>query len=139
MPIKRTSDQSQTLEQYYSEMLASENQLQQWKGRDMLAFIEVVNQTFVETQLYGLTSIDRLIIQAENSWKSDWYVIVSAVAGEYYFEYLMPKSKAPWENALVRGTAKSLQETRRYLIVSMKESEGWKGNFELEKLVATFS
>ncbi|HUC83144.1 MAG TPA: hypothetical protein VMR70_19700 [Flavisolibacter sp.] len=137
MPIKRNSAQpSKTLEEYYGEMVSSSNEIDQWRGRDMLAFIDVINETFPKTQLFGLTSVDRLVIQAEDYFRSDWYVIVSGLAGEYSFEYLMPKEKAPWQYAMVRGTAKSLDEARKFFIISIFESEGWKGNAELQDLVA---
>ncbi|NRB61676.1 MAG: hypothetical protein HRU40_01370, partial [Saprospiraceae bacterium] len=52
-----------------------------------------------------------------------------------YIEYLIPENKQPWEHAMVRGEAKSLEEAKKFLLIAMKKSEGWKGNLELERLL----
>jgi len=101
----------------------------------MLDLLELINHTFTDTQLWGLASLYRLVIQAENDWKSPWYIIVSGVGNEYYLEYLMPDDKSPWQGARVVGGAISIVEARRKLIIAMHECEGWSGNEELADLV----
>jgi hypothetical protein len=58
---------------------------------------------------------------------------------EIYFEYLMPAEKAPWPGATVRGTAGSLAEAKKYLLIAMKESGGWPNNRELEQQLREIS
>lgn len=137
MPIKRNSDQKRlTLEQFYIELSETSTNSYVDVGKRMIQLIKMINETFKETELWGLTSHARLVIQSEDDWTSKWYVIIASIGtDDYYFEYLMPKDKQPWKNAMVRGEAKSLEEARKFLLIAMKESEGWKGNLELEKLL----
>ena len=100
----------------------------------MLAFIELINQTFVETEIWGLTSHSDLVLQTEDKWDSDWYVTIKCIGNnEYYFEYRLPAYRSPWEYAKVKGVAKDISEAKKYLLIAMKESEGWKDNDELKK------
>jgi hypothetical protein len=136
MPITRNSDQRrQTLEQFYFEISQEKNYSSKSAGKLMLDLLEMINHTFPDTQLWGLTSLYRLVIQAENASKSPWYIIVSGVGNEYHLEYLMPDHKSPWQGARVVGGATSLAEARRKLIIAMHECEGWSGNEELAELV----
>lgn len=99
----------------------------------MLAFVNMINETFKETELWGLTSHSRFVIQAKDNWKAEWYITVANIGtNDYYFEYLMPKDKQPWEHARIRGEANSLEEAKKYLLIAMHESEGWKENAELD-------
>jgi len=36
---------------------------------------------------------------------------------------------------MVRGEAKSIKEAKKFLLIAMKECQGWKGNLELERLL----
>jgi len=102
----------------------------------MIALLKVINSLFINTQLWGLTSHARLVIQSKDEWKSDWFVIINSVGlEEYYIEYLLPNHRGPWPNAIVRGEAKNLEEAKKYLLIAMRESEGWVGNKELELLL----
>jgi len=106
------------------------------KSKAMLDLIDLINETFPKTQIWGLTSHDRLVLLTEDNWDSNWYVIIENIGNnEYYFEYLIPENKSPWPNGIVKGVAQSLKEAKKYLGISMKESEGWKGNIEVEKLI----
>lgn len=138
MPIKRSSDQKAiTLEAFYRELsrISTVPRLIDAGGK-MIALLKLIDELFLETQLWGLTSHDRLVIQAEDNWKADWYVIISSIGlDEYYFEYALPAHKSPWPHAMVRGEAKNLEEGKKYLLIAMRESEGWKGNKELEQLL----
>ncbi|WP_123849577.1 hypothetical protein [Chitinophaga lutea] len=99
----------------------------------------MIDQLFVETALWGLTSHYDLVILPKDDWKSDWYVKVLASSfGEYRFEYLLPENKRPWKNAVVIGVATNLAEAKKYLLIAMLESEGWQGNTELKKLAEQY-
>jgi hypothetical protein len=137
MPIKRSSDQkSMTLEEFYLEFTEKSNNSYTDVGKKMLEMIEMINDTFKDTLLWGLTSHARLVIQAEDNWRADWYVIISNIGtDEYYFEYLLPDEEKPWPNATVRGEAKNLEEAKRYLLIAMHKSKGWFGNEELKALI----
>ena len=107
MPITRNSDQrSKTLEEFYLEV--SQQESYTINGKLMLDLLKMVNNTFQDTQLWGLTSLHRLVIQKENYWGSPWYIIINCAGNEYNFEYLMPEDKSPWSGARVIGVATTL-------------------------------
>lgn len=137
MPIIRNTKQSKDkdLHSFYTELTNDGNDVvTKTIGNNMLAFIEMLNQTFVETQIWGLTSLYRLVLQTKDQWDSKWFVIVNCIGNhEYYFEYLMPDDKRPWENATVKGVAQNLADAKKYLLIAMKESGGWVDNTELQK------
>lgn len=137
MPINRSSDQkSKTLEEFYQELTSDqatvvENEI----GKAMLAFISMVNNTFIKTTLYGLTSHYSLIIQRTNHWEDGWFVKVQSIGDKnFQFHYKMPEIRSPWNYATVHGQANSIEEARDFLIIAMTESEGWQDNKELRKL-----
>ncbi len=142
MPITRNTNQSEiSLEEFYLESISigekfgKENDFNVRAGKSMIQLLEMINEIFKDTQIWGLTSLKRLVIQKENDWKSDWYIIITGGGHEQYtIEYLLPKNIRPWENARVRGEAKNLEEAKRYLIIAMNECGGWKGNQELIQL-----
>jgi hypothetical protein len=142
MPITRNSSQDKiSLEEFYEELISSgekfgkENDFNIRVGKGMIQFLEMINKTFKQTQLWGLTSLIRLIIQKENDWKSDWYVIISGgTNGNYRIEYLISENKRPGENAKVQREAKNLNEAKKYLVIAMNECGGWKDNEELKRL-----
>lgn len=103
----------------------------------MIQFIGVINSLFKQTQIWGLTSHARLILQSADDSASEWYVTISSIGHDYYFfEYLLPANKRPWSNAQVKGETQSLADAEKYLLIAMRESEGWLGNEELDKLLA---
>jgi len=138
MPLFANTKQNKekTIENFYSDFVYNQNGIVGQNIADnMLEFIRMINQAFVETKLWGLTSHFRLVLQSEDKWNAGWYIIVSCVGGkEYYFEYLLPDNKSPWPNAYVRGVAYSLNEAKNYLLIAMKETGGWTLNDELRKL-----
>ena len=136
MPITRNTDQrSKTLEQFYLEISQEDSYSSKSLGKLMLEFLEMINHTFKETQLWGLTSLYRLVIQAENDWKSPWYIIIRAMGNEYHIEYLLPPQKSPWEGARVVGSATSIAEVKKCLVIAMNECDGWSNNQELSELI----
>ncbi|MBV4360655.1 hypothetical protein [Pinibacter aurantiacus] len=135
MPILANSKQSvhKDLIAFYSELTDSDNAVTRTIGLRMLELIEMINQIFPATQICGLTSLYRLVLQAKDQWDSEWFVIVSCAGNnEYYFEYLMTDDKKPWQNARVTGGAINLAEAKKYLLIAMKESNGWKDCSELQ-------
>lgn len=143
MPIKRNSSQDITgLKEFYNELIGNPeapegtNFILSTAGKNMLRFIEMINETFKDTQLWGLTSVDRLVIQREDNSESEWYITIASIAdGSFLVQYLMPTKKRPWKNAAVHGSAENLEEAKRLLIIAMNECEGWKENQELKELV----
>lgn len=137
MPIKRNSVQTSiTLEEFYLDLSTRNTNSYVDVGKEMLLFVELINQTFTETLLWGMTSHARLVIQNADDWKADWFVIVSNIGTkEYYFEYLVPENKQPWTNAFVRGEARTLADAKKYLLIAMRESGGWPENAELKRLL----
>lgn len=140
MPIKRSSFQSnKTLEEFYIRLSEESPSAYIDVGKRMLLFIEMINQLFKTTQLWGVTSHARLALLIEDSPELKWYVIISNVGlDSYYFQYLLPEYKQPWDYAMVNGEAKSLEEAKKYLLIAMRECEGWKGNIELSTLLKEY-
>lgn len=137
MPIIRYSGQkSKTLEEFYQELTGEDSTfLEHETGKAMLEFISMVNQTFTKTILYGVTSHYALVIQATDNWEDDWYVTVYSLGDKrFYFEYRMPKEQSPWNYAIVKGKANTIEEAKDYLIIAMTESNGWTNNKELKRL-----
>ncbi|SHK86005.1 hypothetical protein [Chryseobacterium polytrichastri] len=137
MPIIRSSDQkNKRLEEFYKELTSDnatmvENEI----GKVMFDFISMVNETFIKTTLYGLTSHYSLLIQATDSWEDGWFVRVYSIGDKkFQFEYKMSKNQSPWNYAVVKGQANTIYEAKDFLIIAMTESEGWSDNKELRKL-----
>jgi len=134
MPIITNSDQkSKTLKEFYQELTKEEAQFHEKQiGKSMLSFISLVDEMFMDTILYGLTSHYRLVIQKTDNWRDEWYVVVYADGNNtFQFQYRMSEIKSPWRDATISGRANSIEEAKQYLIIAMKESEGWKNNEEL--------
>ena len=132
MPIKRNTDQkSKTLIEFYSELKNDSNVVSKGVGTLMLNWIERINSEFKETEIWGLTSHNHLILQTENDYTSQTYVILTTGMDEYHIEYLIPKESEPWENAYVKGVTKSLDEAMIMLKTAMRNCKGWNKSKEL--------
>lgn len=135
MPIKRSTYQSkETIEDFYKS--------NEWTGgfelisKNMLDLIDLINSSFIDTELIVSTSHQRLCIQDRDDDKLNWVIIISNCGlDEYYFEYKVPEHKSPWDEAWMKGTAGNLNEAIVYLIKSMVETEVWKDNQELINLL----
>jgi hypothetical protein len=138
MPITRCSQQSNSsLEEFYQEVSANKVYDPNDAGGAMIQLISVMNNLFKQTQIWGLTSHARLVLLNLDDSASDWYVTVGSIGHNYYFfEYLLPINKQPWSNAQVKGETQSLAQAENYLLIAMRESEGWVGNKELNSLLA---
>ena len=124
------------IEEYYLDISKDKsNSVWSERGQNMLKFVEMLNENFKKTKIWGLTSNSRLILQNEDNWDSKWFVIIEALGNEYYFEYLITDDKKPWENATVKGVTRNLVDAKKYLLISMKDSGGWNNNLELKRLL----
>lgn len=135
MPIIRNSKQGKDLHSFYAELTHESNDVvTRTVGTNMLALIEMINQTFVETQIWGLTSLYRLVLQTKDQWNSEWFIIINCIGNnEYCFEYLMTEDKKTWKDATVKGVTQNLAEAKKYLLIAMKECGAWENNDELKR------
>lgn len=80
----------------------------------------------------------RLGLSSDSEFTSAWLVLVSSalLPDSYQVEYLLPANQRPWEHAVVQGQSYSVEETKRYVLLAMRESEGWVGNVEFEAVLA---
>jgi hypothetical protein len=132
MPIKRNTEQkSKTLIEFYTEIKNESNTFSKGAGTLMLNWIDRINTEFKETEIWGLTSHNHLILQTENDYTSESYVILTTGMDEYHIEYLIPKEYEPWKNAYVKGATKSLDEAMLMLKTAMRNCKGWNKSKEL--------
>lgn len=135
MPLIRCSEQKrQRLEEFYTGFIPDKVNKFADCGTPMLKVLDLINSTFTQTIIYGLTSHATLQLLAEDSSLSPWYVALNGLEDEHYIEYLMTVEKQPWPNAKVKGVTKSLDELKQYLIIAMYESGGWTNSKELNSL-----
>lgn len=137
MPINRSTYQSnKSLYEFYTNFAKHENEVFAKGAIQMIEFIELVNKIFPKTQLWAHTSHARLGIQPVNDKLLTTAVYVSNIGvDEFYFEFKLPLSKQPWENAWVKGQVNTLDEAIKYLLISMHESNQWNDNSELKELI----
>src|ERR1051325_9606867 len=109
MHLTRCQDQkSKTLEEFYTERAQCGEPVSREGGQAMLGLLARLRALPDDRRVYGLTSLYRLCLLAEDTYTSPWFVIVSALdKRNYYVEYLMPEAIAPWPHAFVRGEARS--------------------------------
>lgn len=135
MPIIRCCEQRRlTLEEFYNDLIPDKVKTFADVGTPMLNVLKLINETFRETKIFGLTSHSTLLLLNEDSSLLPWFVALNGLESEYYIEYLMTPDKQPWTNAKVKGGTKSLDELKKMIIIAMTESGGWTNNRELEKL-----
>jgi hypothetical protein len=135
MAIKRCSEQKrQTLEEFYAEFIPDRVKTFADVGTPMLKVLNLLNYTFPETEIYGLTSHATLLLLSEDSSLRPWFIALNGLEDEYHIEYIMAPDKQPWPNATVKGATKSLNELRQFIIIAMMESKGWPNSIELQRL-----
>ena len=142
MPLIQCSEQNrQSLEEFYKSLTPDKGMTIADIGSPMLNVIKLINETFKETTIYGLTSHATLLLLNEDSSRSPWFVALKGLEtapngqrNEYYIEYLMTTDNQPWSNAKVKGETRSLDELKNYIIIAMTESEGWTDSNELKEL-----
>lgn len=115
MPLKINSKHSSrhnSIEELYSEDLNSCKQ-DYLKEKYIQYLAGLINSMFPNTDIWALTSIGRLVLMNEDDWRSNWYVIIANIGTkEFYFEYLIPNEKSPWQNAYIKGVANSLMRLK---------------------------
>ena len=142
MPLIRCTEQKRTtLEEFYKEFIPNKTDTFADSGTPMLNVLKLINDTFKETTIYGLTSHATLLLLNEDSSLSPWFVALNGLntssndeRHEYYIEYQMPSDKQPWPDAIVKGGTIYLDELRNYIIIAMTESKGWSDSNELKEL-----
>ena len=128
MHLTRCQDQRrQTLDEFYTERTSSTEPVSREGGQAMLDLLARLRGLPDAHRVYGLTSLHRLCLLAEDTYDSPWLVIVAALDKRNYFiEYLMPAAVAPWPRAYVRGEARSEDEAVQMILTAMEKSEGWR-------------
>ena len=133
MPIISGSDQkNKSLTQFYS----SDHEQTREMGAKMLSLINLIDTKFIETKIFGLTSLYKLNLLSQDSYKSAHYVSIVTDGKIFRIDYLVPKHKQPWPEARISGETESLEQAFKYLIIAMTNSEGWQDNIELKNLLA---
>lgn len=127
MHLTRCTDQkSATLDEFYTEISELDSYTNREGGKAMLDLIARLRALPDERHFFGLTSHSRLCLLAEDTYKSPWFVIVSALdKRNYVVEYLMPKHSAPWPYAYIRGESHSEDSAVQMIVTAIEKSEGW--------------
>jgi hypothetical protein len=139
MPLHRSPVQGrQTLQEYYQAIANSKNPVDRLVGQQMGQLLAVLNDLFPQMPLWGLTSMARLGLSSDSEFTNAWFVLVSSaiIPDSYQLEYVLPANQRPWEHAVVQGQSYSVEQTKRYVLIAMRESEGWVGNVEFEAVLA---
>lgn len=139
MPVLRNTKQgvNESVLEFYQNIAKRNDAIGAEYGKSMLSFVEMVNATFPKTTIWGLTSRSSLVLQREDRWDSQRYIIITPRGSEYEIEYLMTENKKPWNLATVSGTATTLIEARKYLLIAMRECGAWADNGELLQILNT--
>lgn len=62
----------------------------------MLDFLDMIDQNFKQTKIWGLTSHDTLLLLAGDNWESGRLVAISNIGTTgCHFEYRIPEYKSP--------------------------------------------
>lgn len=127
MHITGCQDQkSQTLEEFYTEVSRQGSVVCREGGKAMLGILARLRALPDERRVFGLTSHHRLCLLAQNTYRSPWFVIISALdSRNFYVEYLMPDRIAPWPHAYVKGEARSEDDAVQMIVTAIESSEGW--------------
>lgn len=142
MPLIRCSEQKRlTLEEFYKEFIPNKVDSFADVGTPMLKVLRLINDTFKETTIYGLTSHATLLLLNKDSSLSPWFVALNGLEtspngqrNEYFIEYLMTSDKQSWPDAKIKGETTSLDELKNFIIIAMTECEGWTDSKELKTL-----
>src|SRR4051812_42735407 len=109
MLLTRCKNQkSKTIEEFYGEIVQHNGDVGREGAEAMLDLIGRLRALPDDRRVFGLTSLSRLVLLAEDTYTSPWFVIVAALDKRNYFvEYQMPDAIAPWPGACVRGECRS--------------------------------
>lgn len=142
MPLIQCSEQKrQSLEEFYKSLIPDKIKTFADVGSPMLKVIKLINETFQETTIYGLTSHATLLLLNKDSSFCPRFVSLKGIEpspngqrNEYHIEYLMTSDQQPWADARVTGGTTSLEELKNYILIAMTESKGWADSDELKRL-----
>ncbi|MDM5326717.1 hypothetical protein [Neobacillus sp. CF12] len=125
MPLESCKDQkSQTLIEFYTELSNRDGPPWNKIGNAMLKFIQMINEIFKETKIFGLTSHANLNLLSKNEYTSTWHVSIQASVLEGY--HISHKD--------VKLFAKDIIEAKEHLLNAMIKSNGWPKSEELKRL-----
>ena len=126
MPLIRNTKQGKKpLIKFYKELHVNSNDYYNKISELMTTLIERLEPILQNTIVYGLTSHDRLLLQTEDNYTSKVWLIIYARFDFYYIEYAMPENIAPWKDAWVTGSTKSIDEATKMIRMAMLRSGGW--------------
>jgi len=118
--IRSKSQQHQTLTEFYTEAAESNDRTTSDLGKEMLKWIDLLSKKLPKLEVWGLTSLYRLVLMSSDTYESIWSVIIVGKPTHYRVQYLMPKVGAPWKNAYVIGETDSLDEAVELTVTAMQ-------------------
>lgn len=94
MPVTRCSAQKRrTLEEFYQDWANEDNCVSANLSRLMMNVIGMINTTFEETKIYGLTSHAYLLLHEADNDESGWYVAIIVNGHEFHIDINYLKTK----------------------------------------------
>ena len=126
MNISRCCDQKDvSLLEFYQGLLDGGDQ-SKGIGEFMIALLNKLIELEDPRSFYGLTSHSRLVLLAENSYRSPWFVTVSTDGiGTYRIETLMPESKELGDAGSEINESHNLDDTVKKILTAIEKSKGW--------------
>ena len=126
MPVKRSkSQQQQSLTEFYTEN--SDETINNSIGEVMLKWIDRLNSELPDIEIWGLTSLYRLVLMATETYEGEWSVIIFGTENNYRVDYLIPKEEnSPWQNAYITGTTTDFEEALKMSLIAIENSRAWK-------------
>jgi hypothetical protein len=95
-------------------------------GTRMLQLLPLLSEACSAIDVWGLTSHESLCLIAADTQEAPWLVIIEPAPGdEYEIRFRLPGSEAPWDHAMVWGSARSPEEACRMVGIGMERSRGW--------------
>jgi hypothetical protein len=123
---RATCQRHGTLEEFYSELAASEDSISAAIGASMIGFLPLLRDACAEHEVWGLTSHSRLWLLAKDDYTSVWLVSIQAwPADGFRIQYRMPRDEAPWSEAIVEGFARDEAEACALVRIAMNRCKGW--------------
>ena len=106
-----------------------------WRKRSFASIIEFIDRleaAFPETNIWLLTSHDRLVLMDSPEYDAgDWLVSIEKVnITEFHFRYKMPNPPIP--HAGVQFIARGVDEAIARVKIAIRESEGWTDSQDLD-------
>jgi hypothetical protein len=127
MMLKRVSWQGPaTLDDEYRGFAQLPNVHLSRRGTRMLQLLPLLSEACAAVEVWGLTSHERLCLITADTQRAPWLVIIEPVTGdEYEIRFRLPAAEAPWDQAMVWGSAPIPEEACRMVCIGMERSRGW--------------